>query len=336
MKNKRLCAFFFAAIIIYGTVNAQDTFSIAALDTITGEVGSAGASCLDARSSGFSGGCSIISDVHPGLGVIHTQAGYLSGNQNYGKLLMNDTLYPQQILDSLTLYDSGGDSTMRQYGIVGLYKGKPMAAGYTGINCPDYKNNITGTYYSIQGNTLLGAQVLDSMHARFLREPGSLACKLMAAMQGAKYIGADTRCASSGNSSLSSFLRVAKPADKSSNLYINIIIGEGPAGFEPIDSLQTRFNLIQACTTVGINQVQANGKIKVYPNPFNNYMDIEFSESNTGIEISIFDLQGKIIYNQPTKDKSIRITTTDYACGIYFLEIKQADMLAHYKIIRTN
>ena len=336
MKNKQLLALFYTAIFIHGIVKGQDTFSIAAVDTVTGEVGSAGASCLDAKGSGFPGGCSIISDVHPGLGVIHTQAGYLSGNQNYGKFLMNDSLYPKQIIDSLTLYDSGNDSTMRQYGVVGLYHGKPMAAGYTGINCPDYKNNITGTYYSIQGNTLLGAQVLDSMHARFLREPGSLACKLMAAMQGAKYIGADTRCAASGNSSLSSFLRVAKPTDKSSALYINIIIGEGPAGYEPIDSLQTRFNLIQSCATLGINQVQANGKIKVYPNPFNNYMDIEFTDSNSGSAISIYDLQGKVIYNRLTKDKSIRIETADYACGIYFIEIKQADMLSHYKIIRTN
>ena len=42
----------------------QDTFSIVAIDPITGKVGSAGASCI--------GGSMIISDIHPGLGGIHT------------------------------------------------------------------------------------------------------------------------------------------------------------------------------------------------------------------------------------------------------------------------
>ena len=42
------------------------TFSIVAVDTQTGEVGSAGGSCI-ANSI-------IISDIHPGIGAIHTQS----------------------------------------------------------------------------------------------------------------------------------------------------------------------------------------------------------------------------------------------------------------------
>jgi len=39
----------FILIISFSTyvVNSQDTYSIVAIDTITGEVGSAGASCVD-------------------------------------------------------------------------------------------------------------------------------------------------------------------------------------------------------------------------------------------------------------------------------------------------
>ena len=51
------------------------TFSIVAVDTTTGEVGSAGGSCI--------AGSIIISDIHPGVGAIHTQSYYLSANQNY-------------------------------------------------------------------------------------------------------------------------------------------------------------------------------------------------------------------------------------------------------------
>ena len=50
------------------------TFSIVAVDTNTGEVGSAGGSCI--------AGSIIISDLHPGVGAIHTQSYYLPANQN--------------------------------------------------------------------------------------------------------------------------------------------------------------------------------------------------------------------------------------------------------------
>ena len=51
---------------------SQDTFSIVAVNTYTGEVGSAGASCI--------AGSIIISDIHPGHGAIHTQSFWLQGN----------------------------------------------------------------------------------------------------------------------------------------------------------------------------------------------------------------------------------------------------------------
>ena len=55
------------------------TFSIVAVDVNTGEVGSAGGSCI-ANSI-------IISDMHPGVGAIHTQSYWLSANQSYASNL---------------------------------------------------------------------------------------------------------------------------------------------------------------------------------------------------------------------------------------------------------
>ncbi|HOI32111.1 MAG TPA: hypothetical protein PLC47_05045, partial [Bacteroidales bacterium] len=71
-----------ATVLFFGmllNVNAQDTFSIVAVDTITGEVGSAGASCLD--NSAITGGAVIISDIIPGRGAIHTHSYWVSANQ---------------------------------------------------------------------------------------------------------------------------------------------------------------------------------------------------------------------------------------------------------------
>ena len=54
--------------IIFMSSYLMATFSIVAVDTTTGEVGSAGGSCIS--------GSIIISDIHPGVGAIHTQAYY--------------------------------------------------------------------------------------------------------------------------------------------------------------------------------------------------------------------------------------------------------------------
>ena len=56
----------FTIIIFLGLLlndNALDTISIIAFDTITREVGSAGASCLD--NSAITGGAVIVSDIIP-------------------------------------------------------------------------------------------------------------------------------------------------------------------------------------------------------------------------------------------------------------------------------
>ena len=60
---------------------SQDTFSSVAVDAATGEVGSAGASCI--------AGSIIISDIIPGRGAIHTQAYWRSTNQNNARIRMN-------------------------------------------------------------------------------------------------------------------------------------------------------------------------------------------------------------------------------------------------------
>ncbi|MCB0804491.1 MAG: DUF1028 domain-containing protein, partial [Bacteroidales bacterium] len=132
----------FLSIIGFVSLQAQDTFSIVAVDTVTGEIGSAGASCIGAPQ--IPQGCYILSDVLPGIGAIHTQAYYTAGNQSYAHSLMELEVSPEQMIDSLVEHDSGNNPTIRQYGIVDFYTGSPRTAGYSGVNCDDYKNHIVG------------------------------------------------------------------------------------------------------------------------------------------------------------------------------------------------
>jgi len=302
---------------------AQDTFSICAVDPVTGEVGSAGASCVN--------DCTILTDVHPGYGVVHTQASWLSANQNYARSLMDLGLSPQAIIDSLVLHDAQNNPSVRQYGIVDLVNGGRVA-NYTGANCLNYKNHITGPTYSIQGNILLGQSILDSMESRFLNTTGTLAQKLMAALQGANVIGADTRCASWNTSSKSAFLRVARPGDTTGVLTLNIKVLNTPFGREPIDSLQVLFNN----WLTSVNQISAvipeNFYLSQnYPNPFNPTTNLEFGISELGfVSLKVYDSSGKEIAilvneNKPAGKYSVTFDGSDLASGIYYYKLESGN-----------
>ena len=220
--------------LLFNILFSKDTFSIVAVDTLTREVGSAGASCI--------AGSIIISDVHPGLGVIHTQSYWNPSNQNNASQLFQQGFSPQYIIDWLISNDVQNNSSIRQYGIVDLIDGGRSAA-FTGNNCFDYKNHIVGPNYSIQGNILLNQAILDSMEYRFNNTSGSLATRLMAALQGANVPGADSRCLDDSISSLSAFIRVAKENDNIDSLYLDLNVNDITYIIDPIDSLQNLYDL---------------------------------------------------------------------------------------------
>lgn len=224
-----------------GAVTAQHTFSIVAIDTMTGEIGSAGATCLDGS---FGGGAVIISDILPGKGAIHTQAFWNPANQQNARARMEAGDDANQIINWLVANDAQGNPAIRQYGVVAIdQSGTVTSEGYTGVSTNDYKNHVVGPTYAIQGNILLGQQILDSMESRFVNTTGSLAERLMASMQGANVPGADTRCLSSGVSSFTSFLRVSRSSDFGGAYYRDHQINSTPAnGVDPIDALQALFD----------------------------------------------------------------------------------------------
>lgn len=233
---------------------SQDTFSIVAVDPVTGEVGSAGASCVDVSNFGTND-ASFLGELFPGVGAINTQASYNTTNQANARNRMNAGQTPSQIIQWLVNNDVSNQPQYRQYGIAALVNGQAQSAGYTGSSTMNYKNHITGPNYAIQGNILLGQQILDNMEAGFLNEPGDLSCKLMAALQGANVVGADTRCASNGTSSLFAFLKVAQPNDQfgSPSFSIAVTTSNGQ-GIEPIDALQNKFDNQHTCQITDCNQ----------------------------------------------------------------------------------
>ena len=220
-------------ILFLSLLLSEDTFSIVAIDLETGEVGSAGASCI--------AGSIIISDIHPGVGAIHTQSYWNGANQNNASDLMDEGASPAEIIDYLINNDIGNNPSIRQYGIVDLIDGGRSAA-FTGENCMDYKGHITGPTYAIQGNILLGEEILIQMENNFINAEGTLGDRLIAAIQGANVPGADTRCLNDGISSLSSFIRVANSNDSPNDVFLDLRVNNTFGENEPIDSLQILYN----------------------------------------------------------------------------------------------
>lgn len=224
----------YTTFLIFSTkVFCQDTFSIVAVDTITMEVGSAGASCID--------GAIIISDILPGVGAIHTQSFWNQSNQNNAHDWMEDGYTAQEIIDMLINNDVQNNPSIRQYGIITL-DSVFRSAAFTGEGCYNYKNHLIGPNYAIQGNILLGQEILENMELNFINTDGPLYVKLMAAIQGANIPGADSRCLQFETSSLSSFLRLAKEDDSPDSLYIDLNVNSVDPGIEPLDSLQVLFD----------------------------------------------------------------------------------------------
>jgi len=295
---------------------AQDTFSIVAVDSTSGEIGSAGASCLDNLQFPGSNGAIIISNILPGRGAIHTQSYYTAANQTTARNKMQQGLSPAEIVEWMKTHDSNFSPQSRQYGIADFSPtGSPRSAAFTGTACLDWKGHRTGRNYAIQGNILLGPQILDSMEARFLRATGSLADRLMYALQGANVSGADSRCLSNGTSSLSAFVRVAKPDDPANDFFLDLNVPSLPAGQEPIDSLQVLYNQWKTTSTLEL----PNSATRVFPNPASGHVMV-FLEETEGV-FELFDLRGQRVLTQNIQRGTTRITPDTLPAGVFFVKI---------------
>ena len=327
----RVVAFFF--ILSVCNLYSQHTFSIVAVDTLTGEIGSAGATCGDSIIWPGTPGAYIISDILPGVGAIHTQSFWLASNQVNARVQMQQGSNPNQIISWLAANDAQNNPQSRQYGVVDYHNGSSRSAAFTGTNCFDYKNHILGPNYAIQGNILLGQQILDSMEYYFLNTNGCLPEKLMAAMNGAKVVGADTRCMVEGTSSLSAFLRMALPTDSYNNLFLDINVAGTAPNVEPIDVLETKYNQwmnshISYCDSVSSTEIYQKKNVEIHPNPTNDFITISNVEKSNKIEL--FSLNGKFLETLTSNTLSLG----NYPEGIYILKVTFEDRVEEMKVIK--
>jgi uncharacterized Ntn-hydrolase superfamily protein len=163
------------------TGSIAGTFSIAAFDPQTGELGIAVASRVP-----FVG-----HDVPWALadnGAIATQAWV---NQQYGPDGLALLLEGHSASDVVVvLVSADPDSAIRQLGIVDAAGG---SASFTGSETNAWAGGVTGPGYAIQGNILVSEDVIREMEKAFLETEGPLSRRLLEALKAGEAAGGDSR-----------------------------------------------------------------------------------------------------------------------------------------------
>ncbi len=157
------------------------TFSIVAFDPANGDLGVA-------VQSKFPNVGVSIPFAKAGVGAIATQSYCNTSYGPRGLALLENGASPQQAIAILT----GGDD-QRDYRQVGIINAQGHTASFTGTHCFDWSGGLPGTQCVAQGNTLTGAPVVASMVRTFEDHQGSLAERLLAALQAGQASGGDRR-----------------------------------------------------------------------------------------------------------------------------------------------
>lgn len=190
--NRSLPLFLLAALALPAAAPSPEpppiaTFSVAAFDPNTGEVGVA------VQSKFFAVG-TVVPWAKAGVGAVATQA---FGHPGYGPLgleLMALGLTPEEALEVMLRPDP--EAARRQLGVVGA---TGLAATYTGDRTSAWAGWLTGTaedgvVWAAQGNILAGEGVVAAMAAAMeSAEHPDFAGRLLAALVAGQAEGGDSR-----------------------------------------------------------------------------------------------------------------------------------------------
>ena len=222
-----------------------NTFSIAAVDPRTGEVGVAVTTRVACVGNG-------VPWVRAGVGAVATQA---NTRTEYGQELL-DALAKgegaQHALARLLAADSG--AATRQLGVIGV---DGQSAQHTGARTSAWAGHHAGTNYVTQGNLLEGEQVVAAVGAMFEASEGTprhLADRLIEALAAGQGMGGDAR--KGRHQSAAVIVADARPgrARRPDGVTVNISVCEHP---EPVGEMRRIYDTISQ--TLGYRTLQAFG-----------------------------------------------------------------------------
>ena len=164
------------------------TFSILGYDPETGQLGGA------VQSRVFSVGNGVLW-AEAGVGAVATQAYVDVSYGPRGLALLREGLAPDEVVARLLEADpdphpQSWPKAARQFAVLDA---TGAVAAHTGPRASAWAGHRTGAHASAQGNILAGEEVVDAMLAAFEEREGSLAERLLGALEAGQAAGGDKR-----------------------------------------------------------------------------------------------------------------------------------------------
>ena len=182
------------------TIPVHATFSIAAIDPATGE-----SAVIVTTRVPFVG--RAVPWVRAGVGAVATQSWTVVEYGKSGLDLLEQGVAPADAIEKLLADDAGREK--RQLGMIDM---KGRTASFTGKENGAWAGNRSGRNYTVQGNILVGPEVLDAVAAHLDATEGTrmpLAERLILALEAGQAKGGDKRW----GYLQSAAIRVADPND---------------------------------------------------------------------------------------------------------------------------
>lgn len=174
------------------------TYSIVAYDSVTGDIGVA------VQSHWFSVG-TVVAWAEAGVGAVATQSFSNPAFGPQGLALMKTGLNAEATLNALIKSDEGRD--FRQVGIIDA---SGYAVSHTGLKNIVEAGHKVGKHYAVQANMMKNNTVWPAMAMAFENTRGSLAERMLAALEAAQKEGGDIR----GKQSAALLVVSGKPTGK--------------------------------------------------------------------------------------------------------------------------
>jgi uncharacterized Ntn-hydrolase superfamily protein len=191
------------------------TWSVVAVDPVTGDVGVSMASCVPETHG------DAVAALAPGRGAAAVQARWDLTNRNRVFELLEQGLPAGEIVRRVTAPEADSVLGRRQYGVVTMAGGSVELAGYSGDRTSTWSGRAHDESMAVtaQGNTLVSEAVVGHALEAFLQHDAAglntLPDRLMRALEAGSAAGGDVRCNRNGitSTAATAMILVARGGD---------------------------------------------------------------------------------------------------------------------------
>jgi len=99
--------------------------------------------------------------------------------------------------------------------------------------------------------------------------------------------------------------------------------------------MESSNNFCQVRTS--ISPISLHSEISIFPNPTNNFINIDLKEISKDIVLTINDISGQIMLSRVfSNQRYIQFSLKSFSDGIYFIKVKADDKEAFIKVIKQE